>query len=155
MDASFVVISSSPPNSPLNRGAGKNGGHTQIQLHRHVPSSTPWPKTQQPQRSPCPPRSWHLPSPGPLHLAVLRDRGVAVELQLVVTVLRLAWLVVGVLVGVVVGQGHLAELLLRGVGHGARLEVLKRDGDEGSQLCCWILTDLEESSRVETSSNPM
>ena len=32
----------------------------------------------------------------------LRDRGVAVELQLVVTVLRLAWLVVGVLVGVVV-----------------------------------------------------
>merc|ERR1719167_257494 len=58
-----------------------------------------------------------------LHLAVLRDGGVAVELQLVVTVLRLAWLVVGVLVGVVVGQGHLAELLLRGVGHGARLEV--------------------------------
>merc|ERR1711928_116621 len=37
-----------------------------------------------------------------LHLAVLRDGGVAVELQLVVTVLRLAWLVVG--------QGHLAEL---------------------------------------------
>merc|ERR1719430_2026258 len=58
-----------------------------------------------------------------LHLTVLRDGGVAVELQLVVTVLRLAWLVVGVLVGVVVGQGHLAELLLRGVGHGARLEV--------------------------------
>merc|ERR1719474_1464758 len=58
-----------------------------------------------------------------LHLAVLRGGGVAVELQLVVTVLRLAWLVVGVLVGVVVGQGHLAELLLRGVGHGARLEV--------------------------------
>ena len=71
-----------------------------------------------------------------LHLAVLRDLGVAVELQLVVTVLRLPWLVVGVLVGVVVGQGHLAELLLRGVGHGARLEVLKRDGDEGNQLCC-------------------
>merc|ERR1719474_1858393 len=58
-----------------------------------------------------------------LHLAVLRDGGVAVELQLVVTVLRLARLVVGVLVGVVVGQGHLAEILLRGVGHGARLEV--------------------------------
>merc|ERR1719430_410405 len=58
-----------------------------------------------------------------LHLAVLRDGGVAVELQLVVTVLGLAWLVVGVLVGIVVGQGHLAELLLRGVGHGARLEV--------------------------------
>ena len=67
-----------------------------------------------------------------LHLAVLRDGGVAVELQLVVTVLRLAWLVVGVLVGVVVGQGHLAELLLRGVGHGARLKVLKRDRDEGN-----------------------
>ena len=29
-----------------------------------------------------------------LHLAVFRDGGVAVELQLVVTVLRLAWLVV-------------------------------------------------------------
>ena len=71
-----------------------------------------------------------------LVLAVLRDGGVAVELQLVVTVLRLAGLVVGVLVGVVVGQGHLAELLLRGVWHGARLEVLKRDGDEGNQLCC-------------------
>ena len=38
-----------------------------------------------------------------LHLAVLRDGGVAVvELQLVVTVLRLNWLVVGVLVVVVV-----------------------------------------------------
>ena len=38
-----------------------------------------------------------------LHLAVLRDGGVAVvELQLVVTVLRLDWLVVGVLVGVTV-----------------------------------------------------
>ena len=37
-----------------------------------------------------------------LHLAVLRDGGVAVvELQLVVTVLRLDWLLVGVLVGVV------------------------------------------------------
>ena len=49
-----------------------------------------------------------------LHLAVLRDLGVAVELQLVVTVLRLPWLVVGVLVGVVVvvGQGCLAELSL-------------------------------------------
>merc|ERR1719394_38950 len=58
-----------------------------------------------------------------LVLAVLRDGGVAVELQLVVTVLRLAWLVVCVLVGVVVGQGHLTELLLRGVGHSARLEV--------------------------------
>ena len=45
-----------------------------------------------------------------LHLAVLRDLGVAVELQLVVTVLRLPWLVVGVLVGVVVGQGYFAEL---------------------------------------------
>ena len=48
------------------------------------------------------------------HLAVLRDRGVAVELQLVVAVLRLALLVVSVLVGVVVGKGHLAELLLIG-----------------------------------------
>ena len=49
-----------------------------------------------------------------LHLAVLRYGGVAVELQFVVTVLRLAWLVVGVLVGVVVvvGQGCLAELSL-------------------------------------------
>ena len=49
-----------------------------------------------------------------LHPAVLRDLGVAVELQLVVTVLRLPWLVVGVLVGVVVvvGQGCLAELSL-------------------------------------------
>ena len=37
-----------------------------------------------------------------LYLAVLRDGGVAVELQLVVAVLRLAWLVVGVLVGVVI-----------------------------------------------------
>ena len=38
-----------------------------------------------------------------LLLAVLRDGGVAVvELQLVVTVLRLDWLVVGVLVGVTV-----------------------------------------------------
>ena len=37
-----------------------------------------------------------------LLLAVLRDGGVAVvELQLVVTVLRLDWLVVGVFVGVV------------------------------------------------------
>ena len=43
-----------------------------------------------------------------LLLAVLRDRGVAVELQLVVTVHRLAWLVVGVLVRVVVRQCHLA-----------------------------------------------
>ena len=34
-----------------------------------------------------------------LYLVVLRDGGVAVELQLVVAVLRLAWLVVGVLVG--------------------------------------------------------
>ena len=41
------------------------------------------------------------------YLVVLRDGGVAVELQLIVAVLRLAWLVVGVLVGVVVGQGHL------------------------------------------------
>ena len=57
-------------------------------------------------------------------------------MYLSVSVLRLARLVVGVLIGVVVGQGHLAELLLRGVGHGARLEVLKRDGDEGNQLCC-------------------
>ena len=32
-------------------------------------------------------------------------------MYLFVTVLRLAWLVVGVLVGVVVGQGHLAELV--------------------------------------------
>ena len=47
-----------------------------------------------------------------LYLVVLRDGGVAVELQLVVAVLRLAWLVVGVLVGVVVGHGHLAELEL-------------------------------------------
>ena len=31
-----------------------------------------------------------------LYLAVLRDGGVAVEIQLVVAVLRLAWLVVGV-----------------------------------------------------------
>ena len=51
-----------------------------------------------------------------LHLAVLRDGGVAVELQLVVAVLRLAWLVVSVLFGVVVGKGHLAELLLIGGG---------------------------------------
>ena len=50
------------------------------------------------------------------HLAVLRDGGVAVELQLVVAVLRLAWLVVSVLFGVVVGKGHLAELLLIGGG---------------------------------------
>ena len=48
------------------------------------------------------------------HLAVLRDGGVAVELQLVVDVLRLAWLVVSVLFEVVVGKGHLAELLLMG-----------------------------------------
>ena len=48
------------------------------------------------------------------HLAVLRDGGVAVELQLVVDVLRLAWLVVSVLFEVVVGKGHLAELLLIG-----------------------------------------
>ena len=50
------------------------------------------------------------------HLAVLRDGGVAVELQLVVAVLRLAWLVVSVLFEVVVGKGHLAELLLMGGG---------------------------------------
>ena len=50
------------------------------------------------------------------HLAVLRDGGVAVELQLVVDVLRLAWLVVSVLFEVVVGKGHLAELLLMGGG---------------------------------------
>ena len=47
-----------------------------------------------------------------LDLAVLRDGGVAVELQLVVAVLRLAWLVVGVLVGVVVGQGYLAVFVV-------------------------------------------
>ena len=47
-----------------------------------------------------------------LYLAVLRDGGVAVELQLVVAVLRLAWLVVDVLVGVIVGQGYLAELVV-------------------------------------------
>ena len=64
-----------------------------------------------------------------LVLAVLRDGGVAVELQLVVTVLRLAWLVVGVLVRVVLGQCHLAELSL-GVGHGARLKVLVCNGLE-------------------------
>ena len=80
-----------------------------------------------------------------LDLAVLRDGGVAVELQLVVAVLRLAWLVVGVLVGVVVGQGYLAvfvvgvlvrllvgqcqlaELLLMG-GGGGNYNWLKRKG---------------------------
>ena len=64
-----------------------------------------------------------------LHLVVLRDGGVAVELQLIVTVLKLAWLVVGVLVRVVLGQCHLAELSL-GVGHGARLKVLVCNGLE-------------------------
>ena len=47
-----------------------------------------------------------------LYLVVLRDGGVAVELQLVVAVLGLAWLVVGVLVEVVVGHGYLAELVV-------------------------------------------
>ena len=47
-----------------------------------------------------------------VYLVVLRDGGVAVELQLVVAVLRLAWLVVGVLVGVVVGHGYLAKLIV-------------------------------------------
>ena len=37
------------------------------------------------------------------------DRRCDIMMYLFVTVLRLAWLVVGVLVGVVVGQGHLAE----------------------------------------------
>ena len=58
-----------------------------------------------------------------LYLVVLRDGGVAVELQLVVAVLGLAGLVVGVFVEVVVGHGYLAELavgVLVGVvvGHG-------------------------------------
>ena len=45
-----------------------------------------------------------------LYLVVLRDGGVAVvELQLVVTVLRLDWLVVGVLVGVVVSRRALVH----------------------------------------------
>ena len=51
-----------------------------------------------------------------LHLSVLKDGGVAVELQLVVAVLRLVGLEVGILVVVVVRQGHLAELLLIGGG---------------------------------------
>ena len=45
-----------------------------------------------------------------LYLVVLRDGGVAVELQLVVAVLGLAGLVVGVFVEVVVGHGYLAEI---------------------------------------------
>ena len=40
------------------------------------------------------------------------DRRCDIMMYLFVTVLRLAWLVVGVLVGVVVGHGHLAELEL-------------------------------------------
>ena len=66
-----------------------------------------------------------------LHLAVLRDGGVAVDLQLVVTVLRLAWLVVGVLVGVEVRQGLLAELLLMGGGGG---ELQLAEEKRGPQL---------------------
>ena len=56
----------------------------------------------------------------------LRDvRGVAVVLQLIFAALRVARFIVGILVRVVVGQGHLAKLLLRGERLGARLEVLQ------------------------------
>merc|ERR1719402_1559671 len=50
-------------------------------------------------------------------------RGVAVVLQLVFAALRVAGFVVGILLRVVVGQGHLSELLLRGEWLSARLEV--------------------------------
>merc|ERR1719402_1175616 len=50
-------------------------------------------------------------------------RGVAVVLQLVFAALRVAGFVVGIPHRVVVGQGHLSELLLRGEWLSARLEV--------------------------------
>ena len=60
-----------------------------------------------------------------LRLAFRDVRGVAVVLQLIFAALRVAGFVVGILVRVVVGQGHLAKLLLRGERLGARLEVLQ------------------------------
>merc|ERR1719402_2212162 len=58
-----------------------------------------------------------------LRLAFRDVRGVAVVLQLVFAALRVAGFVVGILLRVVVGQGHLSELLLRGEWLSARLEV--------------------------------
>merc|ERR1719290_111208 len=58
-----------------------------------------------------------------LWLAFRDVRGVAVVLQLVFAALRVAGFVVGILLRVVVGQGHLSELLLRGEWLSARLEV--------------------------------
>ena len=57
------------------------------------------------------------------------DHRCDIMMYLFVTVLRLAWLVVGVLVGVVVGHGHLAELVVRVlvgvvVGHGHLAELV-------------------------------
>ena len=54
-------------------------------------------------------------------------RSTAVELQLVLVAVPVRRrFIVSVLVGVVVGQGHLAKLLLRSEGLGPRLQVLKR-----------------------------
>merc|ERR1712010_189154 len=58
-----------------------------------------------------------------LRLAFRDVRGVAVVLQLILAALGVAGFVVGILVRVVVGQGHLSKLLLRGEGLSARLEV--------------------------------
>ena len=89
-----------------------------------------------------------------LRFAFRDVRGVAVVLQLIFTTLRVAGFVVGILVGVVVGQGHLTKLLLRGEWLSARLKVLQTGMINEINLKMPQLTGLEESSTSETKWKP-
>ena len=93
-------------------------------------------------------------------------RGVAVVLQLIffITILRVAGFVVSILIRVVVGQGHLSKLLLRGERLSARLEVLQTDMiklilkmlhlGEPSYKENWFFLDIFRKGGGGVSSNP-
>ena len=80
-------------------------------------------------------------------------RGIAVVLQLVLAALRVAGFIIGILIRVVVRQGHLSKLLLRGEGLSARLQVLQTKHDY-KIIKILQLTGLDESSTLETSWKP-
>ena len=69
-----------------------------------------------------------------LFLGSRGHRSIAVVLQVVGALLRVGGLEIGVLIGVVVGQGHLAKLLLGGERLRARLEELKARISKNRQI---------------------
>ena len=91
-----------------------------------------------------------------LFLGSRGHRSIAVVLQVVGALLRVGGLEVGVLVGVVVGQGHLAKLLLRGERLRARLEELKVRISKNRKMIkkYEIPTGFEESCTAGASWKP-